>query len=76
MAETMCPKCGKMSMLPFYDTPPQSGGAGIQAYLKGYACTNPDCGNNLFYKDGKLVMLPIVKVAPGQQDAGWKTRDR
>lgn len=55
-----CPSC-QSDMLPFEDV----SRANEVVHLKGWGCSNPKCGNNLFYKDGKLETVKILTKPEG-----------
>jgi len=55
-----CPKCDKGEMLPVEDSS-YAAIAGTQAvcFLKGWACSNPDCDNNIWNDKGTLTRQVI-----------------
>ena len=46
-----CPKC-EVGLLPFEDVSDRG-----TAYLKGWLC--PDCGQNVVFKSGSFIKLPL-----------------
>lgn len=51
-----CPKCEKGEMMPIEDSSyTKEPGTQAVCFLKGWACSNPNCDNNIWNDKGTLV---------------------